>query len=147
LLLLDEPIAGFDPLARRDFLQLLMETVAESGTAVLLSSHILGDLERVCDSLVVLTGGRVQLCDTIERVLGSHRIIIGPVDQEMLASCLHSVIDCSHTEKQVATLVKLDAPLVLTDLWSVHEPSLEEIVLGYMQRRGCEAALNERTAV
>ena len=148
LLLLDEPIAGLDPLARRDFLQLLMETVAESGMAVLLSSHILGDLERVCDSLVVLIGGRVQLSDTIEKVMESHRVIIGPVDEEMLVSCVHSVIDCSRTEKQVATLVKLDAPLVLTDLWSVHEPSLEEIVLGYMQHRdGCSPSLNERKAV
>ena len=148
LLLLDEPIAGLDPLARLDFLQLLLETVAESGMAVLLSSHILGDLERVCDSLVVLIGGRVRLSDTIERVLESHRVIIGPVDQEMLVSCVHSVIDRSRTEKQVATLAKLDAPLVLTDLWTVHEPSLEEIVLGYLQGRdGCAPALNERKAV
>jgi ABC-2 type transport system ATP-binding protein len=148
LLLLDEPIAGFDPLARSDFLQLLVETVAENGTAVLLSSHILGDLERVCDSLMILIGGRVRLSETIERVLESHRVIIGPVDQEMLVSCVHSVIDRSRTEKQVATLAKLDAPLVLTDLWTVHEPSLEEIVLGYMQGRdGCTPVLSERKAV
>jgi ABC-2 type transport system ATP-binding protein len=148
LLLLDEPIVGFDPLARRDFLQLLMETVAENGTAVLLSSHILGDLERVCDSIMVLIGGKVQLSDTIEKVLESHRVIIGPVNEEMLVSCVHSVIDRSRTEKQVATLVKLDAPLVLSDLWSVHEPSLEEIVLGYMQRRdGCSFSPNGRKSV
>ena len=134
LLLLDEPIAGFDPLARRDFLQVLMETVAESGMAVLLSSHILGDLERVCDSLIVLCEGKVQLSDTIERILASHRLVIGPVGEEMLASSAHTVIDRSRTEKQVATLVKLDGSLVLSDLWSVHEPSLEEIVLGYLQR-------------
>lgn len=148
LLLLDEPIAGLDPLARRDFLQVLMETVAESGVAVLLSSHILGDLERVCDSLMVLCGGRVQLSDTIERILASHRLVIGPVGEEMLASSAHTVIDRTRTEKQVATLIKLDAPLVLSDLWSVHEPLLEEIVLGYLQRRdGFSLSSKERRSI
>src|SRR5439155_6913250 len=61
LLLLDEPVASLDPLARRDFLQSLLEAVAEGGLTVLLSSHILADLERVCDHLVVLSHSRVQL--------------------------------------------------------------------------------------
>ena len=134
LLLLDEPIAAFDPLARREFLQVLMETVAESGAAVLLSSHILGDLERVCDSMMLLSEGRLQLFEEIDMILSSHRLIIGPVFEEILASGIHSVISRSRTEKQVATLVKLEVPLVLGDAWSVHEPSLEDIVLGYLQR-------------
>jgi ABC-2 type transport system ATP-binding protein len=133
LLLLDEPIAAFDPLARREFLQVLMETVAESGAAVLLSSHILGDLERVCDSMMLLSGGRLQLFDEVEHMLASHRMVIGPVAEEMLASCAHRVIHRSQSEKQVATLVRLEGPLVLGDAWSVHEPSLEDIVLGYLQ--------------
>ncbi|MCI0437569.1 MAG: ABC transporter ATP-binding protein [Chloroflexi bacterium] len=134
LLLLDEPIAAFDPLARREFLQILMETVAESGVTVLLSSHILGDLERVCDSMMLLSGGRLQLFDEVEQILAAHRMVIGPIGEEMLASCVHSVIHRSRSERQVATLVKLDGPLVLGDTWSVHEPSLEDIVLGYLQR-------------
>jgi ABC-type multidrug transport system ATPase subunit len=135
LLLLDEPVAGFDPLARREFLQLLMETVAESGVSVLLSSHIIGDIESVCDSLLLLGKGEVQLSDDIEHILASHRLVIGPVEEEALASSLHTVIDRSSTEKQVAMLVRLDASLVLTDRWTVHEPTLEDIVLGYLQRR------------
>jgi ABC-2 type transport system ATP-binding protein len=134
LLLLDEPIAAFDPLARREFLQVLMETVAETGASVLLSSHILGDLEQVCDSMMLISGGRLQLFSSVEQILGSHRLVIGPVAEEMLASHVHCVINRSATAKQVATLVKLEAPLVLGDAWSVHEPSLEDIVLGYLQR-------------
>lgn len=134
LLLLDEPIAAFDPLARREFLQVLMETVADTGASVLLSSHILGDLEQVCDSMMLISGGRLQLFNEVEQILESHRMVIGPVDEEMLASRVHCVIHRSQTAKQVATLVKLEAPLVLGDAWSVHEPSLEDIVLGYLQR-------------
>ena len=134
LLLLDEPIAAFDPLARREFLQVLMETVADTGASVLLSSHLLGDLEQVCDSMMLVSGGRLQLFGGVEEVLGTHRLVIGPVGEEMLASRLHCVIHRSQTGKQVATLVKLEAPLVLGDAWSVHEPSLEDIVLGYLQR-------------
>jgi ABC-2 type transport system ATP-binding protein len=134
LLLLDEPIAAFDPLARRDFLQVLMETVADTGAAVLLSSHILGDLERICDSLLLLSGGRVHLAGEIEQIVTSHRFVIGPLQEEMLTSCMHSVIQRSRSEKHVAMLVKLDTPLVLGDAWSVHVPSLEDIILGYLER-------------
>jgi len=147
LLLLDEPIAAFDPLARREFLPVLMATVAESGAAVLLSSHILGDLERVCDSMLLLAGGRLQLFEEIEEILSSHRLIIGPVIEEILASGIHSVISSSRTEKQVATLVKLEAPLVLGDAWSVHEPSLEDIVLGYLQRGNACSRLSTKESL
>jgi ABC-2 type transport system ATP-binding protein len=134
LLLLDEPIAAFDPLARREFLQVLMETVAETGATVLLSSHILGDLERVCDSLLLLAGGRVQVDGEIEDILASHRLLIGPVAEEALAACVHEVVQRSRSEKQVSTLVKLSAPLVLSEAWTAHEPSLEDIVLAYLGR-------------
>lgn len=134
LLLLDEPIAAFDPLARREFLQILMETVAESDAAVLLSSHILGDLERVCDSVILLVAGQIQLLGEIEEILASHRFVVGPIEEEMLSSCLHEVIQRSRSAKQVATLLRLESPLVLGDKWFVQEPSLEDIVLGYLQR-------------
>jgi ABC-type multidrug transport system ATPase subunit len=134
LLLLDEPVAAFDPLARHDFLQLLMETVAETGATVLLSSHILGDLERVCDSLLLLSGGRAQLCGETEDILASHRVVIGPLEEEVLASCVHHVVQRSRSSKQVSTLIRLDTPLVLGEAWTVHEPSLEDIVIGYLQR-------------
>jgi ABC-2 type transport system ATP-binding protein len=133
LLLLDEPIAAFDPLARREFLQLLMETVSERGTTVLLSSHILGDLERVCDSLIVLSEARVRLAGELDEVMARHRLVVGPAAEESLASLQHSVIRRSETKRQVSMLVRLDCPLVLGDAWTVTEPSLEEIVLAYLE--------------
>ena len=147
LLLLDEPIAAFDPLARREFLQVLMESVADTGATVLLSSHILGDLERVCDSVLVLTVGRVRMHGGIEEILASHRAVVGPVGEEMLASHMHSVIQCRRSERQVAALVKLDGPFVLGDAWSVYEPSLEEIILGYLERDGRAARERVREEV
>jgi ABC-2 type transport system ATP-binding protein len=132
LLLLDEPIAAFDPLARREFLQQLMETVGERGTTVLLSSHILGDLERVCDSLILLSAAKVKLGGELEEIMAGHRLVVGPVAEKSLASSQHVVIACSQTERQVSMLVRLDGPLVLADAWSVTMPSLEEIVLAYL---------------
>src|ERR1035441_2744121 len=78
LLILDEPVASLDPLARREFLQGLMEDVAERGTSVILSSHLVADLERVCDYLVVLVGTQIQLTGAIDELLASHHRLIGP---------------------------------------------------------------------
>lgn len=134
LLLLDEPIAAFDPLARREFLQLLAETVADREVTVLLSSHILGDLERVCDSLILLTQATTRLSGPIEDVLASHRLLVGPREEQDLATVAHAVISRSETERQVSLLIRKECPLVLGERWSVTEPSLEEIVIAYMER-------------
>ena len=81
LLVLDEPIASLDPLARREFMQSLMEAVAEGGLTVILSSHILADLERVCDHIVILANGRTQLASPIDDVVATHRLLTGPRDR------------------------------------------------------------------
>ena len=77
LLVLDEPVASLDPLARREFMQSVMEAVAESGMTVILSSHIVADLERVCDHLVILSTAEVQLAGEIESIVASHRVLTG----------------------------------------------------------------------
>ena len=74
-ILMDEPLASLDPLARRDFLRALMEATAEHGLTVLLSSHIIADLERVCDYLIILSGGRVQIADGIDEITRSHKLL------------------------------------------------------------------------
>ncbi len=78
LVLLDEPFAGLDPLAGREFLQLLMDGVAETSATVVIASHVIADIERVCDHIVLLTEGGVRLAGNVEELLESHRILMGP---------------------------------------------------------------------
>ena len=78
LLLLDEPVASLDPLARREFLQILMETAADQEVSIVLSSHLVSDIERVCDYLIVLADSRVQLAGDVDDLVSSHHRLIGP---------------------------------------------------------------------
>jgi ABC-2 type transport system ATP-binding protein len=133
LLILDEPVASLDPLARRDFMQQLMEAVAEHQFSVVLSSHLITDLEHVCDYIVVLAASRVQLSGEVEGLLASHHRLTGhrrdlaaiPADQE--------VIEASHTDRQSTLLVRSDSA-VLDPSWAVEEVSLETLVLAYMSQ-------------
>jgi ABC-2 type transport system ATP-binding protein len=131
LLLLDEPVASLDPLARREFLQSLMEAVAETGLTVLLSSHIVADLERVCDHLVILAGGRTQLAGPIEEILATHRLLTGPRSAAADVARVHEVVRQRHTERQTTLLVRANGH-VYDSSWELHELDLEEIVLGYL---------------
>jgi ABC-2 type transport system ATP-binding protein len=135
LLLLDEPVASLDPLARREFLQSVMEAVAETGMTVVLSSHLVADLERVCDHLVILAGGRTQLVGPIEEILGAHRLLTGPRSEaEDVARC-HDVVRKSDTDRQTTLLVRANGH-VYDAQWQLHELDLEEIVLAYLGREG-----------
>jgi ABC-2 type transport system ATP-binding protein len=134
LLLLDEPVASLDPLARREFLQSVMAAVAETGMTVVLSSHIVADLERVCDHLVILAGGRIQLADSIEATLATHRLLTGPRSDPTSVARLHNVIGESHTERQTTLLVRANGH-VYDSRWQLHEVDLEEIVLAYLGHR------------
>ncbi len=100
LLILDEPVAGLDPLARREFLQVLMEEVAAHGVSVVLSSHVLEDLGRVCDHLVILVDSRVRLSGDVSELLAEHHRISGPRRQSTTLTSDQVVIDESHTDKQ-----------------------------------------------
>jgi len=133
LLLLDEPLAALDPLARRDFLAALMESVAEHGVSVVLSSHLVSDLERVCDHLVVLRNGRVAVDGDIGGLVRSHRLVSGPRQTGAIAG-VGQVIDRTDTDRQTVALVRTDGP-VLDPAWEVREVDLEEIVLGYLGGR------------
>jgi ABC-2 type transport system ATP-binding protein len=131
LLLLDEPVASLDPLARREFMQSVLEAVAERELTVVLSSHILADLERVCDHLVILAGGRTQLVGGIEEIVASHRLLTGPRDEAADVSRMHDVVRESHAERQTTLLVRANGH-VYDSRWTVHELDLEEIVLAYL---------------
>src|SRR5580704_8022604 len=137
LLILDEPVAALDPLARREFLQGLMEAVAEQRLSVVLSSHLVGDLERVCDYLVVLIASRVQVAGEVSDLLASHHRLSGPRRDPGTLPAGQEVITESHTDKQTNLLVRTDGP-VLDPAWAVKPVSLEDLVLAYMRRAGDE---------
>jgi ABC-2 type transport system ATP-binding protein len=134
LLLLDEPVASLDPLARREFLQALMGAVAEDGTTVLLSSHIVADLERACDYLIVLHTARVQVLGGVDELLASHKILVGPrretADVAGTAG-VAAVVKQSHAGKQTTLLVRTDGP-IHDPAWTVEDVSLEDLVLAYL---------------
>jgi ABC-2 type transport system ATP-binding protein len=131
LMLLDEPLASLDPLARRDFLRTLMGATAESGLTVLLSSHNLSDLERVCDYLILLSASRVQLAGGIEQILRTHKLLVGPRTISAAVASIHDVIEERHTDRQTTLLVRINGR-VFDSSWEIQEVSLEEIVLAYM---------------
>ncbi len=131
LLLLDEPVASLDPLARREFLAILMEVVAEHDVSVILSSHLVADLERVCDYLVVLAASRVQVSGEIDELLSTHHRLIGPRrDLDSFPETVR-VIESSHTERQTTATVRSVDP-ILDPAWSVESLSMEDLVLAYM---------------
>jgi ABC-2 type transport system ATP-binding protein len=133
LLVLDEPVASLDPLARREFLQDLMESVAEQDLSVVLSSHLVADLERVCDYLIVLVASRVRVAGPVDELLASHHLLSGPRrDPDALPDGMQ-VISVSHTDVQTTVLVRTSGR-VLDPAWTVSEVSLEDLVLAYMSQ-------------
>ena len=131
LLALDEPVSSLDPLARREFLQDLMSVVAEHGPTVLLSSHLLSDVERVCDHLIVLAGGRVRLDGPVEDLLATHKVLTGPRRDLGSLPREQTPIRVSHTDRQTTVLVRTRQP-ILDPRWVVSDLGLEDLVLAYM---------------
>ncbi len=131
VLILDEPVASLDPLARRDFLQVLMAAVAEDGVSVVLSSHVVSDLERVCDHVVVLTQAQVRLTGAVEDLVATHVRLTGPRRDASLPSG-QQVIRASHTDRQTTVVVRTEGP-ILDPSWTVAPLGLEDIVLLYME--------------
>jgi ABC-2 type transport system ATP-binding protein len=131
LLILDEPVASLDPLARREFLQDLMEAVAEHELSVVLSSHLVSDLERVCDHLIVLVASRVQLAGDLETLLATHHRLSGARRDPATLPADQHVIAASHTDRQTTLLVRTDSP-IHDPAWTVGRLSLEDLVLAYM---------------
>jgi ABC-2 type transport system ATP-binding protein len=147
LLVLDEPVASLDPLARREFLQSLMEIVAEHGVSVVLSSHLVADLERVCDHLVVLVGSRVRLSGDTAALLASHHRLAGPRRDAATLPAGQQVIEASYTERQTTLLVRTDGP-ILDPSWTVVPVTLDDLVIAYMgQGRDAEPAGQRDLAV
>jgi ABC-2 type transport system ATP-binding protein len=135
LLFLDEPIASLDPLARREFLQILMESTADQELSVVMSSHLVADLERVCDYLIVLVASRVQVAGPVDELLASHHILTGPRrDASALPPGQHVITD-SHTGRPSTFVVRSSGPVDDATL-SADSIDLEDLVLAYMGAPG-----------
>jgi ABC-2 type transport system ATP-binding protein len=138
LLLLDEPVAALDPLARRNFLAILADAVATGGLTVVLSSHLVADAERVCDHIIMLAASRVQLSGDIDAVLAEHQILVGPRKDTSAIERDHSVVLLTRTPRQVTMLVRPNGP-VIDPSFQASDVSLEELVLAYMGQDAASA--------
>ena len=131
LLILDEPVAALDPLARREFLQGLMEAAAEHELSVVLSSHLVSDLERVCDYLIVLVDSRVRVAGEVEELLATHHRLTGARRDPTRLPADQHVVSASHTDRQTTRVIRTDAP-IHDPAWTVSQLGLEDLVLAYM---------------
>ncbi|WP_327671112.1 MULTISPECIES: ABC transporter ATP-binding protein [unclassified Streptomyces] len=126
LMLLDEPMADLDPLARHEMMGTLMADAAEHGTTVLMSSHIVTELADACDHLLLLGGGRIRLGGGIDDLIGAHSLVTGRGD---LAP--HTVVESRASGRGVTALIRRDGPI--GEGWQVQEPSLEELLLAHLR--------------
>jgi ABC-2 type transport system ATP-binding protein len=139
LLLLDEPVANLDPLARREFMQVLLEEVAETGMTVVLSSHLIEDLERTCDYLVLMSRSRVQLSATTEDLLAAHQVVSGPRSQADAVTAGNTVVQASYTDRQANLLIHGRDP-ISAPAFTARPATLGELVLAYMSQPGIGSA-------
>ncbi len=131
LLLLDEPFARLDPLAGREFLRLLMDGVSETSSTVVIASHVVADIERVCDHIVLLSEGRVRLEGNVEELLSSHLLLTGARRPLGTIRGVDEIVRERHSGRQSTLLVRTGGTVV-DPTWSVDGISLEELLLAYM---------------
>jgi len=131
LLLLDEPLASLDPLARRQFLGMLVQLGVDTGATILLSSHIVADLERICDRLVILSSARVQLSGDVDEIVRTHKRLVGPRREVDRSAGVARAVDVSHTERHTTVVARVAGP-VPDPRWDVHDLTLEDVVLAYL---------------
>jgi ABC-2 type transport system ATP-binding protein len=132
LLVLDEPVAMLDPIARHDFMATVLTAVAEDGVSVLLSSHVLAELERVADYLILLSRGRVQVAGQVDDLLAAHRLLTGPaIEAERYAE--RPVVHVRRGQAQAHLLVRASADDPVPPGWEAHPVGLEELALAYLR--------------
>lgn len=133
LLLLDEPMADLDPLARHDLMGVLMGTAAEHGTTIAMSSHVVAEVEESCDHLLLIGSGRVRLAGEIDDLLDVHLRVAGSAEEGALTG--HTVVESRTTGRQLSALIRPAGPL--PDDWRAGRPTLEDLVLAHL--RGADA--------
>ncbi len=138
LLVLDEPVAMLDPVARHDFMATALTTAADDGVSVLLSSHVLAELERVADYLILLSRGRVQLAGEVDGLLARHRVLTGPA-AEAGTYAGRPVVHLRRGEAQARLLVRVGADDPVPPGWQAHPVGLEELALAYLREPAAAA--------
>ena len=138
LLVLDEPVAMLDPVARHDFMALVMTAMAAEGVSVLLSSHVLAELERVADYLILLSRGRVQVAGEVDGLLASHRMLTGPT-AEADRYDERPVVHVQRGQAQAHLLVRAAADDPVPPGWEAHPVDLEELAMAYLREPGAGA--------
>ncbi|HLK74127.1 MAG TPA: ABC transporter ATP-binding protein [Streptosporangiaceae bacterium] len=138
LLVLDEPVAMLDPVARHDFMATVLAAMADDGVSVVLSSHVLAELERVADYLILLSLGRVQLAGEVDDLLASHRMLTGPAaEADRYAD--RPVVHVRRAQAQAHLLVRATADDPVPPGWEAHPVGLEELTLAYLREPGASA--------
>ena len=132
LLVLDEPVAMLDPVARHDFMASVLTAMTDDGVSVALSSHVLADLERVADYLILLSRGRVQVAGEVDGLLASHRVLTGPA-AEADKYAERPVVHVRRAEVQAHLLVQANEDDPVPPGWEAHPVGLEELVLAYLR--------------
>ncbi len=138
LLVLDEPVAMLDPIARHDFMASVLTAMAADGVSVVLSSHVLAELERVADYLILLSRGRVQVAGEVDDLLASHRVLTGPA-AEADRYAERPVVHARRAEAQAHLLVRATADDPVPPGWEAHPVGLEELALAYLREPGAAA--------
>jgi ABC-2 type transport system ATP-binding protein len=140
LLVLDEPMAMLDPVARHDFMATVMTAVADDGVSVVLSSHVLAELERVADYLVLISRGSVQMAGDVDELLAQHRVLTGPVSELARYTQRWNVVHESRATAQAHLLVRCDSTAdFVPPGWEAHSTTLEELTLAYLREPGAAA--------
>jgi ABC-2 type transport system ATP-binding protein len=135
---LDEPVAMLDPVARHDFMASVLTAMADDGVSVVLSSHVLAELERVADYLILLSRGRVQMAGEVDGLLASHRVLTGPA-AEAGRYAQRPVVHARRGEAQAHLLVRATADDPVPPGWEAHPVGLEELTLAYLREPGAAA--------
>jgi ABC-2 type transport system ATP-binding protein len=139
LLVLDEPLARLDPLARHDVMAVIMSAVAEDGLSVIFSSHVVSELERVADYLILMSHGRVQMVGMIDDLLAKHVVLSGPTDEAQSVAESFAVVESQHAGRQTQFVARIDAPTEFPNGWVAESISLDELVLVYLREPSASA--------
>ncbi|GAA2999193.1 MULTISPECIES: ABC transporter ATP-binding protein [Streptomyces] len=137
LVLLDEPLADLDPLVRRQTVAALLGQVAEHGITVLLSSHLVAELDMLCDYLLLVAEGGLRLAGDVDEIVSVHRLLGAPTDRvpagpDGLPAHLehHTVVETHRDQHHTTALVRPGGPV--DEVWESTTPTLEEVVLAYL---------------